>query len=58
LAFEVSSRAILDAVWNGAAQAGGVRLYEDEHPFAGGADHIAAYVADSMHFKFEIVCRD
>lgn len=54
LAFEVSSRATLDAVWDVAARAGGARLYEDEHPFAGGPDHLAAYVADPMQFKFEM----
>jgi catechol 2,3-dioxygenase-like lactoylglutathione lyase family enzyme len=56
LAFRVGSAADLDAVVAAAPAHGWELLFPDRHPFAGGPEHRAAYLADEDGYEVELVC--
>ena len=56
LAFHVASAARLDALVTECADHGWTLLFPDKHPYAGGAEHYAAYLADEDGFEAELVC--
>ena len=55
LAFHAGTREDVDAMWNELPNHGWNRLYEDQHPFAGGPDYYAAYAENAERFKVELV---
>lgn len=55
LAFSAGSRAQVDALTEAAQQHGFSLMFADKHPFAGGPQHYAAYLADPDGFEFELV---
>lgn len=55
LALHVASRAELDAVVTEAAAHGWTLLFPQQHPFAGGPEHCAAYLEDADGFEVELV---
>jgi catechol 2,3-dioxygenase-like lactoylglutathione lyase family enzyme len=55
LAFHAGSRADVDAIVRDAPSYGWTLLFADRHPFAGGADHYAAYLEDPAGFEVELV---
>lgn len=55
LAFHVGDREALDTMVRSAAAHGWELLFPDRHPFAGGEDHYAAYLANSDGFEVELV---
>lgn len=55
LAFTVAGRARLDALVAEAPAHGWTLLFADRHPFAGGPDHCAGYLADADGFEVELV---
>jgi catechol 2,3-dioxygenase-like lactoylglutathione lyase family enzyme len=57
LAFHVSDRETLDALVSAAPAHGWTLLFPDRHPFAGGAEHYAAYLEDGDGFEVELVAR-
>ncbi|MFF5495257.1 VOC family protein [Streptomyces aquilus] len=57
LAFHVPSRTELDALVTEAARHGWTLLFPDRHPYAGGAEHYAAYLEDGDGFEVELVAR-
>ncbi len=57
LAFWAGSPAELDALVAEAPAHGWSLLFGDRHPFAGGPDHRAAYLADADGYEVELVAR-
>lgn len=61
LAFHVTDKADVDRLWHDAVKHGWSRLYEDRHPWAGGAPeaessgHYAAFLENAERFKVELV---
>lgn len=55
LAFHAGSRDEVDRLWQLAPHHGWARLYEDRHPYAGGAGHYAAFLENEERFKVELV---
>jgi catechol 2,3-dioxygenase-like lactoylglutathione lyase family enzyme len=55
LAFWAGSRSELDALVGAAGGHGWQLLFPDRHPWAGGPDHYAAYLANSDGFEVELV---
>jgi catechol 2,3-dioxygenase-like lactoylglutathione lyase family enzyme len=55
LALVAGSRADVDAIAAEAAAHGWSLMFRDRHPFAGGADHYAAYVENEDGFEVELV---
>ncbi|MGI5283874.1 VOC family protein [Nonomuraea polychroma] len=58
LAFHVESRALLDALVEQAPAHGWTLMFPDRHPYAGGAQHYAAYLEDEDGFEIELVAFD
>ncbi|MGY5885470.1 VOC family protein [Modestobacter lacusdianchii] len=57
VAFWAGSPAELDALVAEAPAHGWALLFGDRHPFAGGPDHRAAYLADADGYEVELVAR-
>jgi len=57
LAFHAQSRTELDALVTEAPTHGWTLLFPDRHPYAGGAEHYAAYLEDGDGFEAELVAR-
>lgn len=55
VAFWAGSRADVDALTAEAAERGWRLLFADEHPYASGRHHYAAYLEDDAGFEIEIV---
>lgn len=55
LAFHGESRAFVDEITMQLRKRGVTILYEDAHPYAGGADYYAVYFEDVNRMKVEIV---
>jgi catechol 2,3-dioxygenase-like lactoylglutathione lyase family enzyme len=55
LAFHAGSPEELDALTQAAVADGWTLLFADRHPFAGGPEHRAAYLADGSGFEVELV---
>ena len=55
LAFHVGSRPALDRLVEEASAHGWGLLFAERHPYAGGAEHVAAYLEDSQGFEVELV---
>ncbi len=55
VAFHAGTRADLDTMAAAATARGWKLLFADRHPFAGGADHYAAYLEDTDGFEVELV---
>ncbi len=58
LAFRAGSRADVDLLARRAASHGWTLLFADRHPYAGGAEHYAAYLEDGTGFEVELVAED
>jgi len=57
LAFHGGSRADVDAVVAHCASGGWTLMFSDTHPYAGGPDHYAAYLASGEGFEVELVAQ-
>ena len=57
LAFHAGSREQVDELASEAQQHGLTLMFADKHPFAGGAEHYAAYLEDASGFEVELVAR-
>lgn len=55
LAFHAGSRADVDALAIAAPEHGWTLLFPDRHPYAGGPDHYAAFLASTDHYEAELV---
>jgi catechol 2,3-dioxygenase-like lactoylglutathione lyase family enzyme len=55
LAFHAGDRANVDRLAADAADNGWSLLFADRHPYAGGAEHYAAYLADTDGYEVELV---
>nr|WP_051389034.1 hypothetical protein [Arthrobacter sp. 35W] len=55
LAFHAGTRAQLDELVLAAGEHGWELMFAEEHPFAGGAGHYAAYLHNSDGFEIELV---
>lgn len=55
LAFSVADRAEVEAIAAESKARGWILMFEDLHPYAGGAKHYAAYLQDQQGFEVEIV---
>lgn len=55
LAFHVETRKLLDELTRDAQQHGWKLMFADQHPFAGGAQHYAAYLENSDGYEVELV---
>jgi catechol 2,3-dioxygenase-like lactoylglutathione lyase family enzyme len=55
LAFHVSSRDMVDQLAAEALQHGWRLMFADQHPFAGGPQHYAAYLENSDGYEVELV---
>jgi len=55
LAFHVTSRALVDELTAEALLHGWKLMFADDHPFAGGPQHYAAYLENSDGFEAELV---
>ncbi|MFI6939730.1 trifunctional class I SAM-dependent methyltransferase/NUDIX hydrolase/VOC family protein [Streptomyces sp. NPDC050418] len=55
LAFHVRDRAALDALVAGASAHGWSLMYAEDHPYAGGRQHCAAYLQDTLGHEVELV---
>lgn len=55
LAFRAGTASRLDALVEEAGAHGWTLLFTDRHPFAGGPDHRAAYLADEDGYEVELV---
>lgn len=55
LAFRAGTRAEVDLLARRAASHGWRLMFEDKHPYAGGADHYAAYLENTDGFEVELV---
>jgi catechol 2,3-dioxygenase-like lactoylglutathione lyase family enzyme len=58
IAFHAGSRADVDALAEEAPQHGWTLLFPGKHPYAGGPDHYAAYLATADGFEVELVAAD
>lgn len=58
LAFQAGSRENVDILTRDAPSHGWTLLFADRHPYAGGADYYAAYLANSDGFEAELVAAD
>src|SRR5689334_14233213 len=58
LAFHAGGRDRVDAMAAAGPQNGWTLLFGDRHPYAGGPDHYAAYLANSDGFEVELVAGD
>ncbi len=58
LAFTAGSREDVERLTGQAVQRGFELLFPELHPFAGGVQHYAAYLADPSGFEIELVARD
>jgi catechol 2,3-dioxygenase-like lactoylglutathione lyase family enzyme len=58
VAFHAGDRADVDRLTRAVAERGGRVLYEDRHPYAGGADHYALFCEDPDGLKVELVAAD
>ena len=58
LAFHAGSRDDVDALAADAPGNGWTLLFPDRHPFAGGQEHYAAYLANSDTFEVELAAAD
>jgi catechol 2,3-dioxygenase-like lactoylglutathione lyase family enzyme len=55
LALHAGPRSAVDSLVTAAPSHGWTLLFPDRHPFAGGPDHYAAYLADRDGFEVELV---
>ena len=55
LAFHAGSRLRVDALAAAGPAHGWELLFADRHPYAGGADHYAAYLASTDGYEVELV---
>lgn len=55
LAFHAGTRHQLDALVDAAPAHGWTLMFPDHHPYAGGADHYAAYLENGAGFEVELV---
>jgi catechol 2,3-dioxygenase-like lactoylglutathione lyase family enzyme len=55
LAFHAGDRREVDALTASAAAHGWALLFADEHPYAGGEDHYAAYLVNSDGYEVELI---
>ncbi|MGI8406138.1 MAG: VOC family protein [Thermomicrobiales bacterium] len=55
LAFHAGSRNTVERLAADSTQHGWTILFADRHPFAGGPDHCAAYLADPDGYEIELV---
>jgi hypothetical protein len=55
LAFHAGSRDDVDAITREAQINGWTLMFADKHPYAGGPDHYAAYLANGDGFEAELV---
>ncbi len=55
LAFHVETRALLDELTREAQLHGWNLMFADQHPFAGGSQHYAAYLENSDGYEVELV---
>ncbi|HEV7654611.1 MAG TPA: VOC family protein [Mycobacteriales bacterium] len=55
LAFHAAGRDQVDALVAAAPQHGWTLLFADRHPYAGGPEHYAGYLADGDGFEVELV---
>jgi catechol 2,3-dioxygenase-like lactoylglutathione lyase family enzyme len=58
LAFHAGGRDRVDAIVGEAGSAGWELLFGDRHPYAGGPEHYAAYLANSDGYEVELVASD
>ncbi|MGI5492778.1 VOC family protein [Microtetraspora malaysiensis] len=58
LAFHIESQVLLDALVEQAPAHGWALLFPERHPYAGGAQHYAAYLEDADGFEVELVAGD
>ena len=58
LAFWGGSRADVERLAGDAVEHGWSLLFADRHPYAGGPDHVAAYLENADGFEVEIVADD
>jgi catechol 2,3-dioxygenase-like lactoylglutathione lyase family enzyme len=57
LAFHAGGRNRVDAITAAGPPAGWNLLFGDQHPYAGGPEHYAAYLANSDGFEVELVAQ-
>jgi catechol 2,3-dioxygenase-like lactoylglutathione lyase family enzyme len=57
LAFHVETRELVDELTRGAQLHGWTLMFADQHPFAGGPQHYAAYLENSDGYEVELVGR-
>ena len=55
LALSIGDRSRVDALIRGAPAHGWMLLFEDAHPYAGGASHYGGYLVNSDGFEVELV---
>ena len=55
LAFHAGSRADVDAITKEAQERGWTLMFADKHPYAGGPEHYAAYLANEDGYEVELV---
>ncbi|CAL9398003.1 Tn3 family transposase ISAau4 [Actinosynnema sp. ALI-1.44] len=55
LAFHVATRSRVDELTAAAPDHGWALMFADRHPYAGGPDHYAAYLANTDGFEVELV---
>lgn len=55
LVFHAGDRAHVDRLTDAAAQHGWTLLFPEQHPYAGGPDHYAAYLANSDGYEAEVI---
>lgn len=58
LAFHAGDRERVDRLTDQAPAHGWALMFADRHPFAGGANHYAAYLANADGYEVELVARD
>ena len=58
LAFHAGDRASVDALTAAGPAHGWTLLFPEVHPYAGGQDHYAAYLASTDGFEVELVARE
>jgi catechol 2,3-dioxygenase-like lactoylglutathione lyase family enzyme len=58
LAFHAGGRDDVDAISEDARRNGWTLLFADRHPYAGGPDHYAAYLASSDGYEVELVAAE
>lgn len=58
LAFHAGDRAVVDRLTAAAPEHGWSLLFADRHPYAGGPDHYAAFLADRDGFEVELVASE